>query len=56
MVQIIAYKKTCFLLISCLLNLINPSLHLKKFLSNEIFPKLNKQNLFTAAVFELKRL
>jgi hypothetical protein len=26
------------------------------FLSNEIFPKLNKQNLFTAAVFGLKKL
>jgi len=26
------------------------------FLSNEIFPKLNKRNLFTAAVFGLKKL
>jgi hypothetical protein len=28
----------------------------RKFLWNEIFPKLNKRNLFTAAVFGLKKL
>jgi hypothetical protein len=34
----------------------NFSLLLKFFLSNEFFPKLAKQNLFTAAVFGLKKL
>jgi len=32
------------------------SLRDKEILSNEVFPKPNKRNLFTAAVFGLKKL